>query len=390
MQCTIVIATYNRKELFKRTLKYVKEADYTGYDDINLIISIDRAANCQEMLEEANAFNWEHGKKKVILHAERQGLRKHFIFCGDLSQEYGPVIFLEDDVVVNKYFYQIAQKMTNAYIDDDRIVGVSLYTMIFNETAQRPFVPIEDGSDVFFCSLMSWAPVYFPRQWEEFKKWISKLNGREIVYNNIPQDVSGWPNSSFKKLHIQYMAQNKLYFAYTRHSCATNFSEPGEHYKKATNKLQTSMDMGARQLLNLMPLDESIAVYDAFLELRPERLKRLQPKLSRYSFDVDLYGKKGKSNVTQEYLLTTHKAKSAVLSWGRKMVPHELNIVYDIVGDEIVLAKREDIKYGSKGLSRYKDDVLYDIKGSSVLKIVISDMIWGYAAIKARIKKKQK
>lgn len=388
MKCAIVVATYNRKELFKRTLNCIERADYTGYDDIDLIISIDRANNCEEMKAIADAFKWEHGKKTVILHEKRQGLRKHFIFCGGLSQKYGPVIFLEDDVVVNENYYRTAQLMTNQYIDDERIVGASLYTMSFNETAQRPFQPIEDGSDVFFCSLMSWAPVYFPRQWKRFEQWLLALNGQEIVCQNVPQDVANWPKSSFKKLHIQYVQQNELYFAYTRHSCATNFSEPGEHYKKDTNKLQVPMDIAPRESLIMKSLDDSCAVYDAFLEMKSEVLKRIiDNDIQEYDFDVDLYGKKPRQSIRKQYVLTTKKATKAIRTFGRKMTPHEMNIIYNIQGSTIVLARTEDVKFGSKGISRYVNDVLYDIKGSTVLKILIADCIWSIDFVKSRIKK---
>lgn len=387
MNCAIVLATYNRAELFRRTLKCVKEANYDGFHDIKLIISIDKAKNQEEMKEIADDFKWEYGEKIVITQKERQGLRKHFIFCGSLSQKYGPVIFLEDDVVVNKNYYQTAQQMTDKYINDERIVGASLYTMSFNETAQRPFQPLSDGSDVFFCSLMSWAPVYFPKQWGRFLEWIDQMDGREIVYDNIPQDVFKWPKSSFKKLHIQYVQQNNLCFAYTRYSCATNFSEPGEHYKKDTNKLQVSMDIRGRRPLNLVFLDESLAVYDAFLEIKPEILKKLVPELEKYDFEVDIYGKKAKANIKGQYALTTHKTRNNVQTWGRKMVPQEMNVIYGIEGNEIRLCKKEDVKYGSKGLSNYICDVLYDIKGSSVLKILISDAIWAFTFAKSRLKK---
>ena len=387
MKCSIVVATYNRKELFKRTLNCVANADYCGYTDIDLVISIDRATNCDEMKETADAFQWEFGTKKVILHEKRLGLRNHFIFCGDLSQTYGPVIFLEDDVVVNRNYYYIAQMLTDTYIDDPRIVGASLYAIAFNETAQRPFQALNDGNDVFFCALMSWAPVYFPRQWSKFVNWLGTLNGREIVCKNIPQDVAKWLNSSFKKLHIQYMQQNKLYFAYTRHSCATNFSEPGEHYKKDTNKLQVSMEVGKREKLQLCSLNESLAVYDAFLEIDPGVLKRLCATLESYNFDVDLYGKKPQVSITKPYVMTTKRTKGFVMSFGRKMVPHEMNVIYMIPGKGLFLAKREDIHFGSKGYCRYLDDLLYDIKGSTVLKILISDAIWSKDFVKSRLKK---
>ena len=147
------------------------------------------------------------------------------------------------------------------------------------------------------------------------------------------------------------------------------------------------MEVRSRKELNLVSLDDSLAVYDAFLELRPECLRKLQPALDSYAFDTDLYGKKAAVNLTQEYVLTTHKVKSSAMTWGRKMTPHEMNVINSIPGKEISLTRREDVKTGGKGLRRYTSDILYDIKGSTVLKVFLADLMWMFALIKSRPKK---
>ncbi|MBU9725172.1 glycosyltransferase family A protein [Diplocloster modestus] len=387
MQCAIVVAAYNRKELLQRVLKCVEEADYSGFKNIELVISLDRAKNHNEMFEIADEFQWNYGRKQVILHEKRLGLRKHFVFCGDLTQEYGPVIFLEDDIVVNKYYYLMANRLAEKYIGDVRIAGASLYSLSFSETAQRPFTPLQDGTDVYFCGMMSWAPVYFPEQWKGFKAWYSSLDGKEPDFEKLPADVKNWPATSFKKLHIQYMIDHQQFFVYTRNSCATNFSEPGEHYRHDTDKLQISMILRDKPLNTFPDFSDSYSIYDANLELLPSVLKALRPELQTYDFEMDLYGKKQPGDIHKKFLLTVRKSRVPLKSYGRKMVPQEMNIIYGIEGHVFVLSETKDVLFRSRSFRKLVSDVLYDIKGSTVLKIVLADIIWSISFIKSRLHK---
>lgn len=385
MKCTIVVAAYNREEPFKRVLNCIKDADYGQYSDIQLVISIDRANNHLKMKEIADNFFWKYGNKKVIVQPQRLGLREHFIFCGDFTQEYGPVIFLEDDVFVNRDYYQSAMKLTEKYIHDDRIAGASLYSLRYNETAQRPFMPIDDGSDVFFCQLMSWAPVYFPKNWKAFREWFSLFEKNPEGENKLPHNVQKWKDSSFKKKHIQFMIEKEKYFVYPRVSCATNFCEPGEHYIKSSDVLQVSVSVGKQKFTNLVDFEKSLAVYDAFIEIKPFVLKKLCPSLREYNFETDLYGTKKVQTIQSEYVMTCKISSNPVMRFGRSMCPHEANIVHGVEGQDFFLANKICVSIKPKSLFQYFKDVLYDQKGSSVLKIVITDILWSISAVKARI-----
>lgn len=63
----IVIATYNRPHALSRLLNSISVANYDGYNDIPLVISIDGGDNpkCEEI---ANNFTWTYGKKIIISH----------------------------------------------------------------------------------------------------------------------------------------------------------------------------------------------------------------------------------------------------------------------------------------------------------------------------------
>ncbi len=386
MKCSIVVATYNRPELFKRILHCIEIGDYDSYNDIDLILSIDHANNFELMRNIADSFEWKHGKKTVLQHESRLGLRGHFLYCGNLTQEYGPIIFLEDDVFVSTCYYKIAIQLASQYVSDSRIAGASLYSIRYNETAQRPFLPLEDGSDVFFAGLMSWAPVYFPEQWKGFYDWFLTISNNNLDFSILPKNVFNWGKTSFKKLHIYYMMLKKIYFVYPRQSCATNFGEPGEHYSKNTNVLQVSLLQDEKHL-TLRSFDQSNCIYDSFLEIEPIAIKRICPQISKYDFTTDFYGLKCRNQILSDYILTCRKSFHPIMKYGRKMIPHEANVIYDITDiDGFCLSKTNDVSFKKKSIKMYTKDVLYDVKGSTVLKIFINDIIWLRNFTKNRLK----
>ena len=100
----IVAVGYNRPHCMKRLLESIGNAEYE-IDDVTLIISIDESNKSDLVQKVAEDFDWKHGEKIIRRFPERQGLKKHIIQCGDLSEKYGAVIILEDDLYVSPGFY---------------------------------------------------------------------------------------------------------------------------------------------------------------------------------------------------------------------------------------------------------------------------------------------
>jgi hypothetical protein len=125
---SLVLALYNREEAALRSLESISAARYPGRD-VRLVISIDNDSNKNENIERvAREYNWKHGEKEVIYHKQKLGLREHFNFCGDLTQKYGTVIFLEDDLFVSPHYYDYALQALDFYRGDDRVAGISLFS----------------------------------------------------------------------------------------------------------------------------------------------------------------------------------------------------------------------------------------------------------------------
>lgn len=334
MRSAIVVVTYNRKSSLNRLLGSLARAEYKGLNDIPLVISVDNSGS-DDVAEAAEAFNWEHGTKKVIRHEERLGLKRHIIECGELSKEFGSIIMLEDDLYVSPFFYNYAQQALSFTHDDGRIAGVSLYAHRFNVFARLPFEPLNDGySNWYFQFASSWGQAWTDRQWEGFRAWLEEHDGEELTGSPLPSDIALWGESSWLKYADKYLADTDKYYFYPRLSYTTNFADEGEHAAGSVTDLQVPLAEGEENF-NFSDLESSRAVYDAYFEYRG------------LEHEADLYRLKSRDNrIAERYIYSTASLSySIVESFGLKLRPMEANILHRIEGQDIFLY---DTKTGGK------------------------------------------
>lgn len=329
---TIVVIGYNRPESLKRLLGSLRKSHYPP-GNVRLVISLDRS-NTDEPRKVAEAFDWPFGEKRVWAREERNGLRKHVLSCGDLTEEYGDVIVLEDDLFVSPYFYEFATRALAYYADDDNIAGISLYSPQFCQTAALPFMPIDNGnSDVYFLQLAaSWGQAWSAKGWKGFRQWIEQ-HGTDINgMHDVPQDIRAWPESSWLKLHTAYVVATNKYFVHPYRSLSTNFGDPGEHFYVASSRFQVPVQAQSMEH-RFAPLSQSLAIYDAYCELSPDSIRKQNPELADYDFVVNLYGCKSVSSGLQLARTTQPGLKSFSFS----MKPMELSVLHNLEGEGISL-----------------------------------------------------
>jgi hypothetical protein len=347
----IIVVAYNRPEPLKRLLGSLLKASYPG--KVELVISVDGGVEAGKQGEEEKGrrgeevrrigreFEWPFGEKKLIFHEKNLGLRNHVLSCGDLSRDHDGVIVLEDDLYVSPAFYEYTLKAFDYYRDDPKIAGISLYSHAYNETAQFPFRQLADGSDVFFFQYASsWGQFWSRESWKAFKEYYDNLAENEI-HRNIPPNIRLWPESSWKKYFISFIIQNDLYFVYPTCSLTTNFADEGTHHRVAEDLFQVPILMEKKNFI-FKDFNESCAVYDAYGEILPDRLKKLAPELQQFDIEVDLYGIKSKEDTAHAMFLSSRKCKKPLKTFGREMKPHEMNIIEGIPGDYYSLGRKED------------------------------------------------
>ncbi|RJP46728.1 MAG: glycosyl transferase family 2 [Desulfobacteraceae bacterium] len=342
MNIPVVVVAYDRPMALSRLLRALQKTEYP--DPVQLIISIDGGGN-PEVLKVAEAYEWRFGAKEIIHHKENLGLRRHIISCGDIALEYEGVIILEDDLYVSPQFYNYVRLATNYYNKDDAIAGIALYAHSYNETAGFPFYPFQDGSDVFFMQLAcSWGQCWSSNQWARFKNWLNETEKNSFTAGNpvvLPGDIACfWSEFSWKKYFTRYMIEQNLFFVYPRASYTTNFGDKGQHQNNLKN-YQVPLQFG-RKTPSLVKLIDSRAVYDAFCEMIPDCLSQMCPQLKPYDYCVDLFGAKLIADVASEYILTPKQNRRALLSFGKKLLPVEANIIEKIEGNQLFLAETKD------------------------------------------------
>lgn len=340
----IVIVAFDRPASLERILGSIARADYAGYQDIPLVISVDKS-DCAEVLEIAEAFVWKYGTKRVIAHEENEGLRNHIISCGDLTEEYGAIILLEDDLYVSPAFYDYAVQAMAFYGVDETLSGISLYSYDLNEHTTMRFCAIDDGFDTYFIqTASSWGQLWTKAQWSGFRSWYAANAHLKVNQDDpLPDNVINWGEKSWKKYFIKYMVFEKKYFVYPRVSLTTNLGEVGTHTRTefANNRVSLAI---RRKTYEFSHFGDSICVYDSHYELEARCLKLLNDDLAQFDFECDLYGIKRLDKVKSKYLLSIRDCTSPILSYASKQMPYELNMVFDFAGGFFHLGKVDDFE----------------------------------------------
>ena len=326
----IVSVGYNRLKSQRRMLESVKCADYSNYENVPLVISIDCSGD-EELYDFARNFEWPHGDKYVIIREKRMGLKEHILACGDLTKYFKGVILLEDDLYVAKDFYNYTVQMDNAYGDCEKIASIALYSNEMNGFCWLPLVRLRNESDVFADqSICSWGEFWNTRMWGEFREW---YNTTEIQWEELdmPHQIKEW-TKAWSKFFYAYMLKKDKYSIYPYTALSTNFSDAGEHGDANNTIVQVPLQQGKKQYVTLpFARLEKYDVYSNNICLADAL------GLSLSEICLDLYGVR--PNVfNKRYYLTVKRLPYKVLkSFGLYMRPQELNVIENIPGDDLFL-----------------------------------------------------
>lgn len=324
-QMAIVVVGYNRPDSMGRLLQSLLRADYEE-GDVDLMISLDKSERQEELIALANGVSWAHGEKIIRAFPEKQGLRNHILQCGDLTKHYEAVVVLEDDLVVSPYFHSYVRQTLDRYGADDRIAGISLYTLQFHQGAGRPFEAVHTGYDVFFMQVaMSWGQCWTSRMWSGFRQWYDANKEKDLSEGTIlPRYISRWSEQSWLKYFMRYLAESRTYFVYPYASLSTNASELGEHCKIPNNDYQVSM-LDGRMRYRFPSLEQAVK-YDIFFE-RLDLEDRIFPDLDGKKI-LDLYGGRAGWEDADYIISTAELPFRKIRELALQYRPMEMNCLY--------------------------------------------------------------
>ena len=380
MQTAIVVNAYNRPAALARLLNALRHAHYPAGGDVPLIISIDRGGSA-EVSTIADQFDWPFGAKQVLARDQHLGLLQHFFACGDLTEQYESIIYLEDDLLVSPVFYDYAAQALTFYRDEERIAGVSLYGLWFNGYTQQPFVPLADGADVFFVQVPYTQGLALTRaQWANFTAW--RKSSAALAAPNVPlhEAWSRFDREDWFPVFARYVIITDRYFVFPRVSLTTGCGDAGTHFAQASRFFEVPLQRGKCRY-DFKSLAEADAVYDSFFELQPDRLNRLTDQLRNYDYAVDLYATKSQSNLRTEYVLTSRRCARPIKSFGKSRWPLEANVIEPVPGADIHLCRTEDVRWdGLSRLMTWYGNTDFFARGrtprlSTVLKLMLAKVV---------------
>ena len=340
----IVAVGYNRPLLMERLLKSIKNANYDGFDDVTLIVSIDESDKSDAVEKVAKELDWKYGEKIIRRYPERQGLRKHIISCGDLSEQYGSVIILEDDLIVSPWFYLYTCKAHESYSNNSQVCGISLYSHGRNQFTYERFVPMYNGNDTFLGQMVvTWGQSWTFEQWKRFKEWYL-LHEEKLpdINRKMPDEISLWKRS-WGKYFSSYIVEQDLYYVYPYHSLTTCFSSQGEHNKSAVHLTVSQVPLYDGIFDMKFGAFDDLVRYDAFYE------RILPPSvvvcgIPGSDICMDLSGMKSWFQ-NKKYVITNRKLKTdCVYSFGLDLKPVEMNILNDNQGNNFYLYNSSEVE----------------------------------------------
>ena len=332
----IVSVGYNRIKSQKRQLEAIKRADYTRYESVPLVISIDCSGD-EELYNYARDFEWPHGEKYVIIREKRMGLKEHILACGDLTSYFKGIILLEDDIYVSKDFYNYTIQMEATYGDCPKVASISLYSNEMNGYCWLPLNRLHNEADVFADQAVStWGEAWNSRMWSEFREWLAKT---DIPWETIdmPHQIKEW-TKAWSKYYDAYMVMEDKYSIFPYTSLTTNFSDAGEHGGANNTIVQVSLQQGIKQYATL-PFDKLVK-YDVYSN---NLLLSKVLNLRREDVCLDLYGVRPNDKKCRYYLSVQRMPYKVVKSYGLYMRPQELNVIEDIPGNDIFLYDTSEV-----------------------------------------------
>jgi hypothetical protein len=346
MNPAVVVMAYNRPGALERLLASLLRAAYPAGQEVPLVISLDRSDDACGAATAALATDcaWPFGDKRLVRHDRHLGVVGHFRQAASYALEYGAVILLEDDLSVAAGFYDFAVRVLGAYGEVPRVAGCCLYALWFNGFTHEPFLPLEDGADVFFLRLpYTQGLVISGPQWQAMEPGLRGLT--PAAHPDLHPSFQRFGRDEWFPELAAYLAGTGRVFCFPRVSLSVGWGDPGTHFSRDTLWLQAPVQLGLPSY-RLPPLDEALAVYDGFYELLPERLRRIAADLPQ-ALDVDINASKQASSLHEGYVLTTRPVKRSAASFGLTMYPPELNVAYGVAGREISLSRREDVLSGT-------------------------------------------
>lgn len=343
MKPAVVVNTFDRPESLSRLLGSLAACEVAKGTE--LVISIDGGGRrLADTLAVARGFEWDHGPAKII-ERDDLGLVAHFRACGDLVEEVGPMVMLEDDLVIGPHGLRFAAHALEFCERDERVAGVSLSLPWFDGFRHLPFEPVLDGSSVVYVKLpwfhgMAWTP----------EQWRSHRGGAGVDPDTkLPAAFAGLTTDEWFPDAVRFLVASDRFWLLPRDAHAVNFGDAGAHFDVDTSAFQRPLAGGRWVEPVILGLDDpEVVTYDEYMEPDPRWLVPHIPQVDERDLTFDLRGLRDPNTIETEWVITSRASRHPIRQWGAVMHPLEQNLMSDVGGTRLTLCRARDVVTGHR------------------------------------------
>lgn len=325
----IAILSYEKPAALKRLLHSI-ESGQSG-QPADIYIFQDRHTN-SHTCEEVQEATQSKLVKEVLLSPNQIGLRNNmlrvFQWCATINE---PIVVLEDDLWLAPGALHYAAEALSFYRNVPEIGMISLYHQHYTGGTEFPNLPLTDGYDSYFMQFASSSGfIITPETAASLLSYSDFEN--DYISRNLPDYMKSWPLSSWKKIFNAWLIDHQKTVVYPRISYTTNFGDPGTNHPRPSHHFQSpvSLETGPKPAFCLP--SQSRANYDIFMEWIPGAQDDAWKDTC-----FDLHGLKPLSAIDKPRVVTLKQTERPIQSFGRALKPQELNILYQIPGNDFHL-----------------------------------------------------
>jgi len=284
----IAVFTYNRPDHFRRMMDAIAHNPEAASS--RLFVFSDAPKDATAAKRVAQVRSRAHGIKgfrsvEVIEQETNQGIANSIIAgVADMTNRFGGVIVLEDDLLPSVHFLQYMNDALRRYASDDRVISVHAYA--YPVTARLPETFFLRGAD---C----WGWATWKRGWDLFepsgRKLLTALEERRLTqefdfdgaypYTQMLCDCIEGKNDSWAiRWYASAFLQGKLTL-YPGSSQVQNIGADGSGIHVGSTRLFEHAEWGRGLSVDPIPVEESVQARRAFAgylaQLRPSMAARV-------------------------------------------------------------------------------------------------------------------
>lgn len=314
-------------------------------ENVTLVFRAHQGAN-PIVIDFIKSYDWPFGENEVIQDEKQLTLDDNIRACGDLTDKYGAVIILEDDLVVSPFFYEFTQQTIALYGDDSSVAGIGLYSYAHNPVSGLRHYRVKSDHDVaLYQKTVTWGQCFTKSQWRSFRNWYDNNPLAPSDPKLVPPYMRNYGIDNWELQHNAYLVANEKFVIHPSHSLSTNSGQPGTHHQSTIDSefFQVPLQLASKQW-TFPPLNE-LMKYDSYFEMKLASFKHLLPEghlLLEYDFDLDLLGLKPKEHLYSDWVLTS-KECNATEQYSSDLKPIELNVIWNEAGNGLSLCKKSDV-----------------------------------------------